>query len=392
MFRRAIVPVAGLAMIVMFLVLRRLSEGPHQAEEVTKSKSIGISTPPPLAAESSAPKSDGSQKPLTSVVKLPDSEHLPERPTPAASFALLLEHHRSARKKLARIPEGNTEGLSWSHAYGYIVARLLAICHPDEVEACALKVLAQPEVDENDALLAIKTLGTLASRGKKSAENALLEAARGKSWVTSKAALEALYAYDKEGVYRGLYLAQMSSGMMEIAQQGPYWQDEQTRQILQHLLDEGNKPGKPKVGGFMTEALTRLSTLEAPDRESQLEQLIAYRRDSPDWSVKLRLRQAWALRVVVMTPTPKAIKVLRERLDVAEAEANDVIQTDTEKVPRSIHPGYAHATGDDYYDQALLTYWRIGGELNKTEMQRLSYYGFLGDSKARLAELTGPEK
>lgn len=387
MSRRAVVPVAGLALLALFLVLKRSLAGPPEAQQAPKANALRIAFPTLLPESQEGTKDYSTQTSVTS-----DGKPVLDRQSPAAAFASLIEYHRAARKKLARIPEANTDGFSWSHAYGYVVARLLALCHPEEIETCALKVLSEPGADENDALLAIKTLGVLASRGRESAEYALVEASRRKNWVTVKAALEGLFDYDKDGMYRGMYLAQMTSGMMEIAQHGPYWPDEQTKQLLTQLLGDGNQPGKPKIGGFITEALARVSLLESPDRAALLEELVAYRRDSPDWSVKLQQRQVWALRVVAMNPTPHAVKMLRERLTIAEVEAMEIIQKDTERFPRSIHPGYAHATGDDYYDQALLTYWRIGGELNLIEKQRLSYYGYLGDPIQRLAELTCQEK
>lgn len=377
--KRAVPAVLGFALLAAILLVRlatsRSGERASTSHAPTPDTTPSVSSPPKIVEAKSPDAAMNADR------KAPNTP-----PSPQATFASLIEHHRMVRKKFAGIPEAGRDGLSWSHAYGLIAARLLAITHPDETEACAVAILSDPQAGEDDVLFSIKTLEVLATEGRKAAENALAQAAQSRKWTTAHAALEALASCDKQGVHRGLYLNQLVNGTMEIAQLGPHWADAQTKSILQQLLNESTQPGKRKVGNFISEALARVTILEAGDRDGQLEQLIAYRRGT-DWPVKAVHRQVWALRVVQMSPTPKTLEVLRERLDVAEVEAMGVLEKDTDKKPRAAHPGYVHATGDDYYDQALLAYWRLGGKLNQVETQRLTHYGYLGDPRQKLQEI-----
>ncbi len=304
------------------------------------------------------------------------------------AFNDLLGRHRKARRELKGVATGNGNCLVWRETYGYIQARLLAICHPDECEKLASSAVAAGAPRE-DVLLATKMLGALASRGNGAAESALLKVTQSKDPSVACAAMEELFASDKQGRHRALYYAKCLEGVREAFEYGPYWEDAQTKQVLEQIVAKSHKPDSPDYRA--KEALHRMSILESKDRATRLEKILTRTPDPGEDLEDVLDRQRWALRVAQLNPTENTVETLRKRLELGEATAGAFHFENSEALGPT-HPGYVDATRDEYYDEALLTYQALGGKLNEHQTRRLTHYGYLGDPGARLKDLLNKEK
>ena len=54
--------------------------------------------------------------------------------------------------------------------------------------------------------------------------------------------------------------------------------------------------------------------------------------------------------------------------------------------------GYAHSTGEEFYDAILLAYVGMGGMPNQPETLRLTHFGYLGNPGERLGQLLASGK
>jgi hypothetical protein len=278
-------------------------------------------------------------------------------------------------------------------ADGFLQARLLALCYPEDVETFILTVLGNPQSEPREILFCAKLLGVLAGKGKSSSEMSLVKILETTEPNIVAAALDALLSQDREGRHRGLYWKKCSEGVLEAFEYGPFWTDGQTKQILNQIFERDNTPDSPAF--YSREALDRMTILESADRAALLDQLIRDVWESPR-APNADFRQSWALRVVGMNPTPRTLELLRQRLTTDESQVSRFYVEGSINPPGATRPGYQDDTGDTHFDLALLTYWRLGGKLNEFETVRLQYYGYLGDPKERLdvllAEMTSPGK
>ncbi len=304
------------------------------------------------------------------------------------AFNCLLDHHRKARNQFEGVATGNNDCLTWRETYGYIQGRLLAICYPDECEKLMASMLATGASPE-DMLLATRMLGVLASRGSRSAESALLTVAQSTNPRVACRAMEELFASDKEGRHRALYWTKCLEYVRDAFEFGPYWADEQTKNILEQVCAKYHTPDSPAYR--VKESADRMSILESKDRAAKLNQILSLSPDREDVSEVVFARQRWALRVVQLNPTENTVEILKRRLEFDEVMASRQLIESSEP-PGPTHPGYVHATRDEYYDEALLAYQALGGKLNEHQSRRLTYYGYLGDPKARLMALLNHEK
>src|SRR5262249_41150237 len=99
-------------------------------------------------------------------------------------------------------------------------------------------------------------------------------------------------------------------------------------------------------------------------------------------------RQRWALRVVQKNPTPETIDCLRRRLESGESQA----ASEGKWTVGPTEQGYMESTRDLYFDEVLLTYFSLGGQLNETESTRLRFFGYLGEPKERLEALLAKDQ
>jgi hypothetical protein len=298
-----------------------------------------------------------------------------------------MERHKSVRRNQPNLAWSNKCGFEWDLGQGYLQARLLAFCSPQEVEEAAISTLENPQSALDDIIFATRVLGVLGSQGRLSAEAALLKLVNSKKDESLIATtLDCLMSYDKEGRNRAIYWTKCEEGVLRAFEVGPYWVDGQTKQTLSVIYDRKNTPSSPDF--YSREALKRMAILESPDRTSKLDQLVGYAWSQEERPDDVQWQEQWALRVVQFSPTPETIAILRTRLERDEAEAAG---GDLGPV-QPTQSGYQLATRDKYFDDALLTYSALGGKLNEKERSRLHHYGYLGDPKERLAELMANER
>lgn len=295
----------------------------------------------------------------------------------------LLEHHRAALKRLEHndfFYPGLCLGLGWGLESGTVQARLLAIRYPRETEAFAFRIVGDAGAGDSDHRFAAKVLGILASRGSQASFAALVKLAQDGSPPLVPIALRGLAACDRDGRYRELYPNACKRDIREAFDAGPYWVDPPTKQTLEEILAQNLKIYDDDY--CSREALARMRILESPQRDTLLEQLVAGEHPNGTWDPAFSWqRQQWALRVIEGNPTPRALDVLRRRLD---REEKRFAEFDSRFGGGPTHPGWTQ-TSD--YNEFLVAYFALGGQLNAVETERLRYYGYLSDPDRRLREL-----
>jgi hypothetical protein len=139
---------------------------------------------------------------------------------------------------------------------------------------------------------------------------------------------------------------------------------------------------------WINERVERLST--PGGRQKMLQAAGTY---SPDISAVL---QQWEMDAAWVNRLPGLKEALRKRMDDQWVEAQAHYRSLKEKGrledPSPVEEQYARGTGgaaivDELHDDALLYYWRLGGELKEREWKRLQYHGFVGDQSAHLREI-----
>ena len=282
-------------------------------------------------------------------------------------------------------------GFGWAKSFGYLQARLMALCHPAEVEALVSALVSDPQSGHDDLVFATKVLGVLARECKsKAAEGLLVKLVQGTDPETVSTALDELFSGDKDGLHRALYWAKCNEVTLLAFWQGPYWPDGQTKQTLQAFFE---KHSTPKIKDFTSrEALERMAILESPDRNLKLDDLLTNTSIGGDATGKGFRWQLWAFCVVRRSPTQNTVEILRKRLENGEVNAARLLISEERFPPiEPTHPGYSTATRDSFYDEALLTYQALGGKLNQFQEKRLRHYGYLGDPAERLAAMVQEE-
>jgi hypothetical protein len=106
--------------------------------------------------------------------------------------------------------------------------------------------------------------------------------------------------------------------------------------------------------------------------------------------------QQWEMMAAWVNRLPGLKEALRKRLDDHWVEAQEYYRLRREKGgledPSPMEAQYARGTGgdaivDELHDEALLYYWRLGGELKERESKRLQYHGFVGDQSEHLRQV-----
>lgn len=294
--------------------------------------------------------------------------------------SLLVRHKTAGERMRSSCTFERGLGLGWGMQFGTVHARILAVHYPEETETFALKIADDPGAEDTDLQFAAKVLGMLATRGSRDSLAVLVRLAQGSNANVLPIALECVLSCDPEGTYQALYVGACRRRILEAFDSGPYWVDDPTNQAFQEILKQSLT--KYDDDYYSRETLERLRILESPQRSALLEQLIegvppggVWTRGWSEW------RQLWALKVVRREPTLNTLVALRHRLDRMESQRSryasiaDVGPT---------HPGWP-ASRD--YDEYLIAYMELGGQLNQPETERLTYFGYLGDANGRLREL-----
>jgi hypothetical protein len=316
-------------------------------------------------------------------------ENVPVASEIKEAFQALLAKHRVARERIGVSPRTFVRRgqLDTQRALHYVEARLFALSYPEAAERLALEVSSSSTSGRDDLILVTRILASLAKQGRKASENGLLKIASSDDPVAVADALELLADIDSAGIQDTIYAAQCQRPLLEAFFAGPYTASIQVKQTLRDIVaaQEGKSVSVTLISAEAREALTRLEILEEEKGRSKIEQIL---KNTPipdqirsiDWT-------PWALAVSRRRNDTSVLPLLRERLDLGETYAGSSLEIDSAPLKATEH-GYAHSTQDDYYDDVLLTYYALGGKLNKLETTRLTNYGYLGDPKTRLAELS----
>jgi hypothetical protein len=297
-----------------------------------------------------------------------------------------MDRHKAVLRNQPHSAWSKKSGFEWDLAHGYLQARLLALCYPQEVEEAVLATLGNSQSTTEDVIFCTKVLGVLASQARPSSEAALLRVIEStKDETVIATALDCLMSHDRQGRYRAIYWSKCAEGVLRAFEFGPYWLDQQTKQTLTQIYERENTPSSPDF--YSREALKRMAILESPERSSKLDRLVGdswaeQKSDDAQW------QERWALRVVQITPSPETIGILRRRLERDESEAAGGVLGPLGPT----QSGYMFATRDINFDEALLAYVALGGTPNETETIRLRYYGYLGDPKERLEALLAEDQ
>lgn len=280
--------------------------------------------------------------------------------------------------------------LDWQHSQHYIEARLFALCFPEPAESLAIESARKAEVEKSDALLAIRVLGTLAQHGRKGAESMLAKLASGDDPLIVSEALEQLSSYQSHGLQNSIYAAQCRKPILEALYVGPFGSDADTRAALSGVIAKGDSNSQYPLSAAIVEAkdaLERMSLLDTEAGKGTISLILQNRTFGEGSLARTQEWTSWALKVVQLRSETAILPILRERLDSGEAQAGSSFEAFSPAPSKSTEHGYAHATGDMYFDEVLLTFQALGGVLNNTEKARLAYYGYLGDPNSRLREL-----
>lgn len=294
----------------------------------------------------------------------------------------ILDAHR-ARAREDRSPDRCRSGLSTRHLSEAVFhlkdARLWAAAFPKEAEKFAFAIAKDSTADPDDRRVAILYLGQMMESGNPAAETLLHAIARAGTDSIASSAVWTLADRDSEGRYLELYRDQARRGdYLSLMVLGD-WVDAGSRRVLEELLARGDVHRSS-----IEMCLQRITLLECADWFDRIAPILDSRIGAAsNWF-------DWALRVSRRRGHPGIVPRLRTRLRQVEEEllqvhANWKYRTDSfEDV---FVKWFEVAQLDRYFDEALVAYSELGGELTELEARRLEMLGYRVDPLRRLTEL-----
>lgn len=365
-----------LATILAFLALRPKGSGPSQALKVGKAAVDQIASP--TVVEPARPLD---RLPLLEMKAEGSIETFRER------YSWVLTNYRNA----AENSSSNFQGKFAFEKQSFIrETRLLALSYPDLVETQCGLVLKNPDADPIELSLALWALEALAKKGRKGAVNALVELARNtKNPEHVDDALFHLSAIDDPCDYRALYWDGCRQGASAAFKAISYQVDGGTISLMEELLRsyEADKGAPYRLKLQAKLALQRQTDLASGAWQKKAIALLEEDQGSPDVS--------WALRSGRLNQLPGMVEVLRRRLSRAEGEANLSFSRYPKGAQREAPSHEVQfatwsnpiALRDKAYDEVLVAFMEMGGELNDLERKRLRTFGYAGNPEERLSEL-----
>jgi len=138
------------------------------------------------------------------------------------------------------------------------------------------------------------------------------------------------------------------------------------------------------------EALAKTRLVSSAVGQTEILRIIEeYARDSPS--------TGWALRAAELNALDGTLPAMRKRLDADEAKARGHLDDiriralGSLELPEAVRELVTSTTlvqrEDEFYDDVLVAFARMGGILTPFEQQRLRTFGYACDPKERLAEL-----
>jgi hypothetical protein len=244
--------------------------------------------------------------------------------------------------------------------------RMLALAYPDVMEVALRSRATDASLEPQRRRICIRFLGELSKSGRPSAALTIRSLAESPDRAVSGAALDCLSEIDLQGEHRALYLSRCGDESWDGFEAVALWNDLVTVQEMERIV--AASPTDPQLSsGFRLDALNvlkKLRILSSPDWVVQIDTILAGPGDPEE-------QFRWALKVARARLIPGVLEFLRLRLDR------------TENPPPDDHPWMK----DVHYDEALIAYAELGGELNEIEKERLYQFGYWGDFRKRLEEL-----
>lgn len=135
-------------------------------------------------------------------------------------------------------------------------------------------------------------------------------------------------------------------------------------------------------------AHAKLEILLSPERDEVVRSILEDRQENRFQRHEWR---RWALRVARSIPLPSLKEILRRRLDINEERHRQYFAAyPSEALNNGLERSFERGDRSVLFlefDDILVHYWELGGELNELERKRLRYAGFACDAAQRLAEL-----
>ena len=371
--------VGGLLIGLLYVLRSSMPNGASTVPPVTQDQTTAVATTTPpvgLAAENgagAAEQDSSDQQELTPLSKM---------------FRTILERYTLVASHPGATMYGETR-FELESMFHFREARLFALVHPDAAEKLASDLAKDVSANDDERKFGFYMLKVLAGQGRSKAEQALYDVASGSNTRLTAWALQYLGEVDDKGRYRSLYLKRcqefVGTGFHAIS----YWNDNAAVAILRNLAD--GPPPKPSPRGesplAAQVALDRISIIQAPDWEVRVTEILE--KKAPD-SANLT---PWALRIARIRSVPGLRDILRRRMDIAEQNGREpkglFINHEFEK--DFVTARFVGVMNEFHFDEMLLAYMELGGELNDLEKKRLRYAGYAVDPKERLAELMKPQ-
>jgi hypothetical protein len=373
--RQGILVVGGLAILLFALLWRTKSDSLVDRPAVggTAASSQGTNSPPPsIRASDEVVKAAG------------------ERTVPldvAALFQRALA--KGLRLKDARGVIWRSDKLRWESAAGITEGRLLARAYPRETFELASAVAQDPSREFLERSLAVHLLGVLGKDGVPGAQELLLKLCRDQDAKLAESATAALLDTDPTGAHRAMYYARAEQGSESAFEALARWAEPGTISWLESVISKRHNADtrmELNVRRNAEDALKRLRILMSAQFASVIDRVIK------DPSYEDGSWTDWALAVGASRDSDRLRKALRSRLDhlfgegvkqYAESYAAAVSAGDNDV------PTFERAFStferlpevpDPRFDTLLVAYAELKGQLHPIEIERLTYFGYMGDS------------
>lgn len=312
-----------------------------------------------------------------------------------AAFSQILHLHRETKRADRKMQKDCLEQRTYysaSRKFHYDKARLWTLAYPGDAEGIVIPIVLDSSSDPDDRELAIYSLGILAEEGYTRATGVLVEIAAAGHDPWSHRATEALVRADSDGVHRSIYWNKARQGNYAAVQALGDWVDTSSVRVLEEIQTRARSLSDGVLAGFARESLEHIGILSSPNWVQALEPMLVVRGS------KFERSFAWALRVAARRSMPGLATLLRVRLDHSENEFRQSMCAYFDISPESdlsgVKPyvdgfthGFLFTQADAFFDDVLIAFARLGGQLTELERGRLQALGYLGDPKDRLAEL-----
>lgn len=374
--------------VIGLMVYRRSPQEPFHQREARQDQAgsapsalgTGPSSLPPTLATPNSPNSDtdGSTR---SYVK-----------------SVLEELLSKYRGKLAKAPAHDSGRFVDEAATHFREGRLLTLAYPEYMEGLLISRAKDPTLDSESRAYCAALLGLLSKAGRKDAREALIELVKGSDKRVSQAALSELSKTDLKGQYLDLYLGKCRENELVAFEAVPFWIDASVIREMEIIVAKspGNSYPQCEIRGNAEEALAKIRMLQAPDCDQKLEAILDGSSTKKDWF-------PWAVKAAAMRSLTGTLGALGRHLDRVEkshenpaseeqralAERLKEIGADrANALAQGRSPGPYHLN----YDDALVAYSELGGELNEIQKRRLYIFGYACNPKQRLEELLSTGK